>query len=196
MTKSTKAYDTFYARDRREWRAWLEQHHDSSPGVRLIYYKKGSDKPSVKYPDAVEEALCFGWIDSKANTRDDESIMQLFAPRKAKSVWSKVNKQRIEKLMAQGLMTPAGLARIEAAKQDGSWNSLDAIEDLIVPPDLEAALAANEAARANFDAFPPSSQKMILFWVASAKRPETRAKRITETVTLAAQNIRANHSRR
>jgi uncharacterized protein YdeI (YjbR/CyaY-like superfamily) len=195
MPKSTKDYDTFYARDRREWRAWLEQHHDTAPGVRLIYYKKGSDKPSVKYADAVEEALCFGWIDSKANTRDDESIMQLFTPRKAKSIWSKVNKQRIEKLIAQGLMTPAGLARIEAAKQNGSWNSLDAIDALIIPPDLEAALAANYAARTNFDAFPPSSKKIILFWIASAKRPGTRAKRIEETVTLAAQNIRANHRR-
>jgi uncharacterized protein YdeI (YjbR/CyaY-like superfamily) len=195
MTKSARDYPTFYARDRREWRAWLEQHHATARGVRLIYYKKESGKPCVIYIDAVEEALCFGWIDSKANTRDHESIVQLFTPRKAKSVWSKVNKQRIEKLMAQGLITPAGLARIEAARQNGSWDALNAIDALTIPPDLEAALAANHTAQANFDAFPPSSKKIILFWIASAKRPETRAKRVEETVTLAAQNIRANHRR-
>lgn len=194
MANPPRDYQTFYARDRREWRAWLEQNHATTSGVWLIYYKKESGKPRVEYADAVEEALCFGWIDSKRNAIDDESSIQLFSPRKAKSVWSKLNKQRIEKLTAQGLIAPAGLAKIEAAKQDGSWDTLNAIDALTMPPDLEAALAANDAARTNFDAFPPSSKKIILWWIESAKRPETRAKRVEETVTLAAQNIRANHS--
>jgi len=195
MSKSAKNYETFYAKDRQEWRAWLEQNHATAPGVWLVYYKKESGKPRVEYADAVEEALCFGWIDSKANTIDGESSRQLFSPRKAKSPWSKPNKERIEKLMAQGLIAPAGLAKIEAAKQDGSWDALNAIDALTIPPDLEAALAENKAARPNFDAFPPSSKKIILWWIESAKRPETRAKRIEETVTLAAQNIKANHYR-
>ncbi len=196
MAKSASDYQILYARNRQEWRAWLEQNHATVPGIRLIYYKKGRGKPCVEHTDAVEEALCFGWIDSKANTRDHESIMQLFTPRKAKSPWSKPNKERVEKLMAQGLIAPAGLARIEAAKQDGSWDALNAIDALTIPADLEAALTENDAARQNFNAFPPSSKKIILRWIESAKRPETRARRIAETVTLAAQNIRANHNRR
>lgn len=190
-----KKYEQFYAKDRHEWRAWLEANHATAPGIWLIYYKKESGKPRVDYADAVEEALCFGWVDSKPNMLDDERYMQLFSPRKAKSPWSKLNKSRVEKLIAQGLMMPAGLEKIEAAKQDGSWTAYDAIEELAVPPDLEEALAENEAARINFDAFPPSSKKNILWWIESAKRPETRAKRIEETVRLAAQNIKANHYR-
>jgi uncharacterized protein YdeI (YjbR/CyaY-like superfamily) len=186
---------TYYAKDRHEWRAWLEQNHASAPGIWLIYYKKESGKPRVAYDEAVEEALCFGWIDSRPNAIDDESYMQLFSPRKAKSPWSKLNKQRVEKLIAQGLMTPAGLAKIEAAQQDGAWNSWDSVEELTIPDDLRQALAADKTAEKHFMAFPPSSKKNILWWIESAKRPETRQKRIEETVRLAAQNIKANHYR-
>lgn len=193
--KTGENFETFYASNRQEWRDWLQANHATSPGIWLIYYKRGSGKPRVEYADAVEEALCFGWIDSKANTIDDERSMQMFTPRKAKSPWSKLNKTRIEALMAQGLMTPAGLAKIEAAKQDGSWTALDAVEALTVPADLQEALAANETARLNFEAFSKSARKTILWWIESAKRPETRAKRIEETVTLAAQNIKANQPR-
>lgn len=154
--------ETYYAKDRREWRAWLEQNHATAPGVWLIYYKKESGKPRVAYDEAVEEALCFGWVDSRPNAIDDERYMQLFSPRKAKSPWSKLNKQRVEKLIAQGLMTAAGLAKVKTAKQDGTWNSWDAVEELTVPDDLNAALAANKAAEQNFSAFPPSSKKNIL----------------------------------
>jgi uncharacterized protein YdeI (YjbR/CyaY-like superfamily) len=185
--------ETFYAKDRKEWRAWLERNHQTSPGVWLIYYKKNSGKSRVPYDEAVEEALCFGWIDSRPNALDDERYMQIFSPRKPKSVWSKLNKQRVEALIQQGLMTEAGLQKIELAKQDGSWNKLDAIEELEIPEDLKNALEANEPANTYFNAFSNSSKKNILWWIESAKRPETRLKRIEETVTLAAQNKKANH---
>ncbi len=187
--------ETVYAANRQEWRAWLQANHATSAGIWLIYYKKESGKPRVSYDEAVEEALCFGWVDSRPNAIDDERYMQLFSPRKAKSPWSKLNKQRVEMLIQQGLMTPAGLAKIEAAQQDGSWTAYDAIEELAMPEDLALALAANETARQHFEAFPPSSKKNILWWIESAKRPETRAKRVEETVRLAEQNIKANHYR-
>lgn len=185
----------FYAPDRAAWRAWLTDNHASASGIWLVYFKKESGWPRVAYDDAVEEALCFGWVDSRPNEIDADRYMQLFSPRKAKSPWSRLNKTRVEALIAQGLMMPAGLAKIEAAKQDGSWTAYDAIEDLTMPPDLAAALAANPTAQGYFDAFPPTSKKNILWWIHSAKRPETRAKRIEETVRLAAQNLKANHYR-
>ncbi len=147
----------------------------------------------MAYADAVEEALCVGWIDSRPNALDAERSTQLFSPRKLRSPWSRLDKRRVEALTAAGLMRPAGLAAVEAARADGSWDAYDAIEDVVVPRDLAAALATDSAARANFDRFPPSLQKNILWWVASAKRPETRARRVAETVRLAAENKRANH---
>ncbi len=185
----------YYARDRQDWRHWLEQHHATEPGVWLVYYKQSTGQPHVAYADAVEEALCFGWVDSRPNFLDDERYQQLFSPRNPKSPWSKINKQRVEKLIEQGLMTEAGLKVIEAAKQNGAWNVYDAIEEITVPPDLEEALAANPTAAGYFDAFPPSSKKNILWWIQSAKKPETRAKRVAETVRLAETNIKANHYR-
>jgi uncharacterized protein YdeI (YjbR/CyaY-like superfamily) len=167
---------------------WLIENHRTSPGVWLIYYKVNSGKPSVTYPDVVKEALCFGWIDSKVKALDAERYMQVITPRKSKSVWSKFNKQYIEELTAQGLMTEAGFAKIAAAKQDGSWESLDAIEALIIPPDLEQALAANPDAQRYFTAFSKSVRKNILVWIYGAKRPETRLKRIEQTVIAVAVN--------
>jgi uncharacterized protein YdeI (YjbR/CyaY-like superfamily) len=180
---------------RAEWRTWLEQHHTRTEGVWLIRYKKPTGKLRFDYEEAVEEALCFGWIDSKGNKLDDERSLLWFAPRKPKTGWSKLNKERIDRLMVQGLMKPAGLAKVEAAKQDGSWTALDAIEALEIPSDLETAFSAYAAAKQNFEAFPRSVKRGILEWIASAKKPETRAKRIAETAQLAAQNIRANQWR-
>ncbi|MDX2215816.1 MAG: YdeI/OmpD-associated family protein [Oculatellaceae cyanobacterium bins.114] len=180
---------------RTEWRTWLEQHHTQRAGVWLISYKKGTGKPRFDYDEAVEEALCFGWIDSKPNKLDEERSLLWFAPRKPRTGWSKLNKDRVERLLTQGLIAPAGLAKIEAAKQDGSWNALDAIEALEIPPDLQAALITYAPAQQNFEAFPRSVKRGILEWIASAKKPETRAKRITETAELAAQNKRANQWR-
>lgn len=191
MPKFEDQLEKFYAKDRQEWREWLDNNYNTSPGIWLVYYKVKSRKPSIIYSEAVKEALCFGWIDSKVNSLDAERYMQIFTPRKAKSVWSKLNKQYIEELIEQGLMTEAGLKKIEVAKQDGSWTILDAIEALIIPEDLMQALETNENARKYFDLFSNSSKKNILFWIQSAKLPETRLKRITETVRLAADNIKA-----
>lgn len=184
-----------HPRTRAEWRAWLETHHATANGAWFVYYKKGTGKPGVRIGDAVEEALCFGWIDSVQRSLDAERTMLRFTPRKPKSGWSKVNKERVGRLIASGLMTPAGLEKVEAAKRDGSWNALDAAERLEIPADLETALAANRTAKRYFDAFPPSSKKIILTWITHAKRPETRAKRVAETVRQAAKNLKANHYR-
>lgn len=180
---------------RAEWRTWLEQNHTRTQGIWLISYKKGIGKPRFEYSEAVEEALCFGWIDSKPNKLDEERSMLWFAPRKPSTGWSKLNKERVERLMVQGLLMPPGLAKIEAAQQDGSWNALDSIEALEIPPDLAQALADYPTATQNFEAFPRSVKRGILEWIASAKKSETRARRIAETAQLAAQNLRANQWR-
>jgi len=191
MAQSDRARDSFQPRDRAEWRAWLERRHATSSGIWLIAFKQSSGKQNLSYEEAVQEALCFGWIDSRRDTLDEERNMQLFTPRKPGSPWSRVNKRRIEQLLADGRMTPAGLAKIEAAKQDGSWSSFDAVEDLIVPDDLETALLANPTAHAAFHAFSPSARKQLLWWVASAKRPATRAGRIEQLVAEAAEGRNA-----
>src|SRR5262245_45505857 len=141
------------ARDRDEWRAWLQANHDSSPGVWLVIYKKGSGHPSISYDEALDECLCFGWIDSKVATIDEQRYKQLITPRKPKSSWSKLNKSKIERLIHDGRMTAAGLAKINAAKADGSWNALDAVESMTIPDDLKAALEANAEASKHFAAF-------------------------------------------
>ena len=187
--------NSFHPKSRAEWRKWLEENHTRTEGVWLVMYKKGTGKPRVDYAEAVEEALCFGWIDSKGNKLDDERSMLWMAPRKSKTGWSKLNKERIEKLIKAKLMTPAGLAKINAAKKDGTWNALDAIEALEIPPDLAKVFSENKTAKEYFDAFPRSAKRAILEWIASAKRTETRANRIEETVTKAEKNIRANQWR-
>lgn len=178
-----------------DWHAWLAANHTRAEGVWLITYKKAAGKPTLSYEESVEEALCFGWIDSIARKLDEERSMLYFAPRKAGSGWSRPNKTRIERLMADGRMAPAGLAKIEAAKADGSWTLLDAVENLEVPDDLAAEFARYPDARANFDAFPRSARRGILEWIVQAKRPETRAKRVAETARLAQENVRANQWR-
>lgn len=182
--------------DRAAWRAWLAQHHTRKEGVWLVSYKKTSGKSRVTYDEAVEEALCFGWIDSKGSVLDDERTMLWFAPRKAGTGWSRPNKERVERLMAAGLMAEAGLAKVRAAQQDGSWSALDEVENLVVPADLAAALAEYPSAAKHWAAFPRSTKRGILEWIQTAKRAETRAKRIAETASLAEDNIRANQWRK
>lgn len=172
---------------REEWRAWLEARHATSPGIWLVTFKKRSGGPHVPWDDVVEEALCFGWIDSTPNKLDDERSMLLLTPRKAKSPWSRINKARVERLLAAGCIAPPGLAAIEAAKADGSWTALDAVEAMRMPEDLATALAADAAAQAGFDAFTPSAKKPLLWWVESAKRAETRSRRIAEIVRASAE---------
>ena len=168
--------------DRAQWRGWLEQNHTTSQGVWLAIGKKGNPVTALSYEEAVREALAFGWIDSVVNRLDEHRFKQLFTPRRPSSVWALSNKRRVEELVEQGLMRPAGMAVIEAAKADGSWYSLDDVESLTVPDDLAEALAADPRASRNFGAFAPSARKMILYWIAEAKRPETRVDRIEQTV--------------
>jgi len=178
-----------------DWRAWLADNHARPEGVWLITYRPATGKTPFSYEQAVEEALCFGWIDGQANELDDERTMLWFAPRRPGSGWARTNKARIERLIADGRMTPAGLAKIEAAQADGSWTLLDSVERLEVPDDLAAEFDKYPDARAHFDAFPPSARRMALTWIATAKRPETRAKRVAETARLAQENVRVNQRR-
>lgn len=185
----------FYPKSASEWRNWLKQNHLNQENVWLIFYKKGSGYPTVTYSEAVDEALCFGWIDSKPNKRDEHSYYRYFSKRQPGSNWSKVNKAKIAQLTAAAKMHPSGIAMVELAKKSGTWDALNEVEELIIPADLASALQQNTAAATHFHAFPPSSRKLILDWIQSAKREETRVKRIRETVELAARNIRANHYR-
>ncbi len=180
--------DKVNAKDRRQWHQWLIENHETSPGIWLIYHKKNSSNSSVSYEEAVEEALSFGWIDSKVNALDDERYMQVFTPRKPGSTWSKINKERVRKLVKKGLMQPAGLEKVENAKKDGSWNFLDDIENLVIPKDLKDALGENETALNNFEGFANSIKKQILYWIASAKRQDTRNKRIEKVMEAAIRN--------
>lgn len=175
------------AATRAEWRQWLLDHHAAMPGVWLVYHKKGSGQPSITWAEAVEEALCFGWIDSKAVTIDAQRYKQVFTPRKPRSVWSKINKASLERLEAAGLMMPAGRRAVEVAKHNGAWTAIDSSENLEVPADLAEALAADAEAGRNFAALSPSRRKLALYQLLAAKRPETRARRIADIVQLARQ---------
>ncbi len=181
---------------RAELRAWLAQNHGQTDGVWLVTFKKHRPDKYLAYDELVEEAICFGWIDSLPRKLDEDRTMHWLSPRKPGSGWSRRNKERVERLLAAGLLEPAGLEKIEAAKPDGSWSAMDAIEDLEIPPDLEAALAGFDSARQHFVAFPRSVKRAILEWILTARRPATRARRVEETARLAQDNIRANQWRR
>ena len=193
MAELNEGAETFHAKSRKEWRKWLERNHLSKKTVWLIIYKKHSTTPTVSYTEAVEEALCFGWIDAKTFGKDEESYYQSFTRRKPKSNWSAINKVRVANLLKMNLMTTAGLDAIETAKENGSWNASENIDSRTIPSDLKRAMNKNKPALKNFNSFPPYSQKIILRWIQNARRPETRLKRIETTVMLAAKNIRANH---
>jgi uncharacterized protein YdeI (YjbR/CyaY-like superfamily) len=175
-----------------EWRGWLTRHHADTDGVWLARWKKSSGRIPLDYALIVEEALCFGWIDGVTNTLEDGRQAQLLTPRRRGSGWAPSNKERVERLVADGRMTEAGMRVIEAAKADGSWTMQDAAEALIEPPELSAALDANPAARNHWDAFPRSPRRALIWWVMSAKRPETRQRRVTTIVEEAAEGRRAN----
>lgn len=177
---------------RQEWRSWLAENHHCETSVWLILFHKKSTVKSITLDEAVEEALCYGWIDSKAKKRDHESYYLTFSPRKPKSVWSSSNRERVEKLSRLGLMTPHGQRLIDIAKQNGSWDTLADVEDSVIPADLMELFGMNARAYDNFERFSPSAKRMILLWIKSARRPETRLKRIEETVRLAAENKKPN----
>ena len=185
-------YKMFHPKSRKQWRQWLEKNHAASPGIWMVYYKKESGMPRVSYAESVEEALCFGWIDSLPRKLDAERTMLKFTPRKPKSVWSQLNKTRIEKLIKEKLMTPAGLRFIERAKLNGSWNALTASDTAAekneLPADLDRLLSKNKKAKENFIHFSMSIRRQFLSWIDSAKRPETRKTRLQQTLLMAAAN--------
>jgi uncharacterized protein YdeI (YjbR/CyaY-like superfamily) len=185
---SFKALDELADVDRQGWRDWLSAHHADRPGIFLVLPRRGRGR--LTYDEAVEEALCFGWIDGRVQPIDDQRVRQHFAPRRPGGTWARSNKERVERLEREGRMTPAGRRVVETAQRDGSWNALDDIEALMIPPDLAAALRHNAAAAGRFEAFSPSVRRAFLWWIKSARRPETRARRIADTVWSAEHGIR------
>jgi uncharacterized protein YdeI (YjbR/CyaY-like superfamily) len=174
------------------WRAWLAANHDTAGGVWVASWRKASGREPVAYQELVEEAICFGWIDSTVNILDDDRGLQLMTPRKPKSGWTRLNRRRVTTLEADGRMTDAGRRAVEVAKANGWWTIYDAVEDLIEPDDLAGALDASATARTAWNGFPPSARKQMLWWVASAGKPETRASRIGKIVSEAELGRRAS----
>ena len=180
-----------YFKNDSEWRDWLHNNHHSCDGVYLIFYKVSSEEESMRWEEAVQEALCYGWIDSTVRKMDDDRRRQLFTPRKDKSVWSKLNKTYVEKLVAENLMHESGLRKIEVAKKNGSWSSLDGVESLEIPADLQNESDNNKTAFANYQNFSPSYRKSYLYWLNQAKREETRMNRIKEIIALCEKNCKS-----
>lgn len=178
-----------FPKNRQEWRQWLEENHRTETSVWLGYHKVKSGIPSIRYDEAVNEALCFGWIDSTARPLDEISYKQYFCRRKPTSVWSRVNKAKVDQLSEQGLMTEAGLASIEIAKQNGSWSILDDAENLVLPEELRATFDQNPKAHAYFESLSRTNKRNLLQWLALAKRPETIQKRIQDIVTNALEGM-------
>jgi uncharacterized protein YdeI (YjbR/CyaY-like superfamily) len=176
-------------RSRAAWRAWLEKHHATSRGVWLVFAKKHTRIPSPSYEDAVEEAICFGWIDSLVRSIDDRFHMQVFTPRKEKSAWSATNKARLKRLTKAGVMAPAGLAAVAAARKSGSWNSYAAVDKMTVPPELQRALDAHPDARKNWPTYTASARRSFLHMINGAKRPETREKYVRRVIDLVSSKV-------
>jgi uncharacterized protein YdeI (YjbR/CyaY-like superfamily) len=183
--------ELLYFKNAQQWREWLHDNHHLSKGVYLIFYKVSSESESMRWEEAVQVAICYGWIDSTVKKLDDERRRQMFTPRKDKSVWSKLNKTYIEKLIADDLMHESGLKKIDIAKQNGSWTTLDAVENLEMPKDLVLAFAKNKKALDNYNSFSPSYRKSYLYWLNQAKREETRTIRMAEIIKLCEQNIKS-----
>lgn len=184
-------YPIHHVETRPQWRSWLEHNHTSTRGVWLCSWRSGTGRPRCPYPEVVEEAICFGWIDSTATQLDDDRGLQLITPRKAKSSWSRLSRQRAADMEERGLMTDAGRAAIDAAKANGWWTISDPVEDLEEPADLATALDQHHQARASWDSFPASARKQMLWWIVSAIRPATRASRVADVVAEAANGRRA-----
>lgn len=183
-----------HPQDAAEWRAWLAEHHDDSvPGVWVVEWRRVSGREPIDYEDLVGVALSYGWIDGTRRTIDDERAEMWFTRRRAGSQWTRLSKQRVERLEAAGLMTAAGRAVVERAKADGTWSLLDEVEDGIVPADLAAAFDEHPGSRERFEAFTRGTRRTILVWIVQAKRPETRAERVRLTAEKAAQGIPSRH---
>lgn len=185
-----KEIEIYYPKSRTDWRQWLEKNHQSKQSVWLVYYTKKSNVPTLNWSEAVDEALCFGWIDSTRKTMDESSFMQFFSKRKPKSNWSKINKKTVQQLIESGRMTKVGYESVETAKQNGSWTILDTVEALIIPNDLEKAFKKHQGSKAYFLSLSKSARKMLLGWIVLAKRQETRQKRIDEIVESVGQKLK------
>ncbi len=185
-----KEIETFCPASQNDWRQWLSENHRTKQSVWLVYHKIKSGVPSISWSKAVDEALCFGWIDSTARPIDDLTFMQFFCKRKPKSVWSKINRTKVERLIKEGLMSKAGLDSVAIAKQNGSWTILNAAEELKIPKDLMAAFKTQRGSRAFFLGLSRSVRKSMLQWLIMAKKPETRQKRIDEIALLAGQKLK------
>jgi len=181
--------------DKKDWRKWLELNHKKKDAVWLIFYKKKSPNYNLSWSESVDEALCFGWIDSTKRTIDSEKYKQYFSKRKAKSNWSKINKDKVKTLIDQGVMEEEGYKSIEIAKDNGSWTILDGVEALIIPEDLKEEFANYKGAIEYFESLSKSVKKILLYWVVSAKRKETRQKRILEIVENASNNLKPKQFR-
>jgi uncharacterized protein YdeI (YjbR/CyaY-like superfamily) len=190
---TTKDIETFYPKSRLQWRKWLEKNHSKKQSIWLIFYKKSANAPTLTWSEAVDEALCFGWIDGTKKSIDEERSIQYFSRRKAKSVWSKINKGKVQRLIDEGLMTKAGLDSIEVAKQNGGWAILDDVEALKIPKDLAKAFKMHPGSKTFFMGLSKSVKKMILQWLILAKRPETREKRIKEIAERGAKKLKPKH---
>ncbi|GAA1799312.1 YdeI/OmpD-associated family protein [Agromyces neolithicus] len=184
------AAERLHVESRAQWRAWLAEHHESSEGVWLVVWKKTTGRPRPTYEEQVLEALAVGWVDGQAKTVDDERTMMWFTRRTPKSPWSATNKQRVEQLEADGLMQPAGRAAIDEAKANGMWNVFEDAERLIEPAELAILLDVDPAARANWNAYPPSIRRSALSWIALAARDETKSQRIASIVSDASKGQR------
>jgi len=191
----SKEIETVCPESRTDWRKWLEKNHQSKQSVWLVFYKKKSKKPTLTWSEAVDEALCFGWIDSVKKTIDTEKYKQYFSKRKAKSNWSKINKDKVEILIEQGLMKEEGYKSIEIAKENGSWIILDGVEELEIPEDLKEEFANYKGSMEYFNSLSKSAKKILLYWVISAKRKETREKRIIEIAENASKNLKPKQFR-
>ena len=181
--------------DKKDWRKWLELNHKEKDSVWVIFYKKKSPNYNLSWSDSVDEALCFGWIDSTKRAIDNDKYKQYFTKRKAKSNWSKVNKDKVKSLIDQGLMKEEGYKSIEIAKENGYWTILDDVEKLLIPEDLKKELAKHIEGNKYFDTLSKSDKKILLYWVVSAKRKETRQKRILEIVENACRNLKPKQFR-
>jgi uncharacterized protein YdeI (YjbR/CyaY-like superfamily) len=188
-----KEIEVFYPRSQTAWRIWLQENHLSKQAVWLVFYNKKSEKKSITWGDAVDEALCFGWIDSKKISIDKETSHQYFSKRKPKSTWSKINKQKIQRLIEQDLMMEAGYASIALAKHNGSWTMIDDVEELIIPKDLSKAFGNNKGSKKYFLSLSKSKQKYLLQWIVLAKQTQIRQKRIDEIALCASEEKMPKH---
>jgi len=179
----------FQPKSRKAWRTWLQKHHTSSSGIWLVYAKKHTGIPTLSYDESVEEALCFGWIDSLRHPVDDKLWRMVFTPRKPKSAWSGPNRLRVAAMIKAGQMTEAGMKMVTLAKKTGTWDALQHVEQLQTPADLQKAINANPTAKKHWPTYAPGLKKIFFYRLNSAKREETRTRRITAIVDIIARNL-------